>query len=60
MGWGKEVELHVVVHQALDYPPARADPQALPDLLGDDHLPLGAYQVGHGITSPLQYNLPRF
>jgi hypothetical protein len=56
VGRGEKVELHVVPHQALDHPPAGADSQALPDLLGDDHLPLGTYRVGHGITSSLQYN----
>ena len=41
--WGNKRDLHVAIDQPLDRLPARPNPQAIADLLGDDHLALRSY-----------------
>ena len=47
---GQEVDLDVVIDEALERDPAGSDAQGVTDALGDHHLALRSYHIRHGIT----------
>ena len=48
----QEVDLDVVIDEALERDPAGSDAQGVTDALGDNHLALRSYHIRHGITFP--------